>query len=116
MTLQPYQFPSASIVSRRGFTVFYNRTGRRYSYPQSRSIYVSRSLTDYTAFTLNYLNIGDEYNISVKPYIRFSGCYYNNIYGEGSEVLSAETVEIGKIINRINSTCDEESLLHVFTV
>ena len=74
--------------------VYYNRTGQRYFYPQSRSIYVYSSLTEYTAFTIPYLTLGEVYNVSVKPYIRFSGCY-SNIYGEESEILSLETVETG---------------------
>ena len=54
--------------------------------------------TNINQYTLNYLQLEEEYEISVRAYFDFSGCY-SNIYGAYSDNVTATTMETGDFHN-----------------
>ena len=60
-----------------------------------RTTSISGSVTQYT---LRWLRFEEVYNISIRAYFRYSGCY-SSIYGEYSNNVTARTVETGDYHN-----------------
>ena len=59
----------------------------------------TRSVSSYfrivTSYTLTNLRFGEVYNITIRPEVRFPGCFYPTLDGEYSDSISAVTLETG---------------------
>ena len=83
---QQYSFPSGT--SRNEFQLRYvNSRG----YSRLRTV-----LGHLTGYTLTGLSFREEYNITIRARLRFSGCRYSTLYGQYSDKVVAATMETGK--------------------
>ena len=49
-------------------------------------------------YTFTRLRFGREYNITIRPQVRFSQCRFNSLFGPVSDEVSVTTQESGKIM------------------
>ena len=74
-----------------GFQIRYTDSN---GYTQTASTYSYYTRTNINRYTLNYLQLEEEYEISVRAYFEFSGCY-SYIYSAYSDNVTATTMETG---------------------
>lgn len=95
--IQRYTFPPGA--SYTGFQLQYTDSD---GYTQTASTY-SYGPSSLTQYTLNWLQFGEEYYISVHAFFQFSGSCYSYIYSGYSNNVSAITMETGglrKVLHR----------------
>lgn len=82
-------FPSGILQSQ--FQVLYDQEGFRFPF----SLFASGTATE---FTITRLAFEREYNITIRPLVRFLQCPFNTILGTSSPVVTVFTQETG-IVN-----------------
>ena len=92
---QQYIFPSGSSVNQYVLRVLD-------SLGHNAAWYVSSSLTEYT---LHQRSLGEEYNISIRAFARFSQCY-SLLHGESSDEVVVTTVETGTYSCKCSYICN----------
>ena len=89
LLIQRYRFPSG--VTQSQFRIQYFDEFFGFIFPRALTIPASQ-----TEYTLTRLQFGREYNLTIRPAVRFSQCRFNTLFGPFSDEVSAVTQETGE--------------------